>query len=91
MNDRTPPYKFVRQSQIVNSGYGANNIAAEPNYTFPLFNYFGAGILPNFFWQITQPEQFWVNPVLRVIGNPGIQNGQMIGQPQIDARGINGT
>lgn len=83
---------FQRQTQIVGSGYGANNISYVPGFSFPLFNYFGrGGILPTFHWNVIQGEQSWVNPVLRVIGNPGIQNGEMVGQPVIDARGINGT
>jgi hypothetical protein len=82
---------FVRRAEITQTGYGANDIAYLPDFTFPLRNIFGIGaILPKFHWQILQPEQYWVNPALRVIGNPGVQNGQMIGQPQIDTRGING-
>lgn len=83
---------FKRQTQIVNSGYGANNVSYLPGTTFPLFNYFGwGGIIPSFNWRVVQPEQFWVNPVQVVIGNPGVQNGQGVGQPLIDNRGINGT
>lgn len=83
---------FERQQQIVSSGYGANNISYFPAFTFPLFNYFGrGGILPKRHWQIMQPEQLWVNPALMVIGNPGVQNGQMIGQPQLDLRGLTGA
>lgn len=83
---------FQRQTQIVGTGYGANDISYLPGNSFPLFNFFGrGGILPTFHWGITQPPQFWVNPALMTIGNPGIQNGQMIGQPQIDTRGINGV
>lgn len=92
MSQQHPAYYFQRQTQIVNTGYGANNISVSPGWTFPLFNFFGhGGILPSFHWSILQGQQLWVNPVKKIIGNPGIQNGQMIGQPQIDSRGINGT
>lgn len=83
---------FQRQTQIVGTGYGANNISYLPDNTFPLFNYFGhGGILPSFHWNVVQGGQSWVNPSLRVIGNPGIANGNMVGQPVLDTRGINGT
>lgn len=81
---------FKRNTQLYGMGYGASNVAYLPTFQFPYYNFWGTGIVPQFHWQIVQPEQLWVNPALRVIGNPGIQNAQMIGQPQLDTRGIVG-
>jgi len=83
---------FKRQTQIVNTGYGANNVTYLPDTTNPLFNAFGrGGILPTFHWEVLQGAQMWVNPALRVIGNPGVLSAQWALQPLIDTRGINGT
>ena len=86
---------FKRNVQNLGLGVGANNVTFLPDNQNPLFSYFGAGIIPGlanrFRWRMTQPEQSWVNPALRVIGLPGVAVGQFIGQPLIDTRrGVNG-
>lgn len=80
---------FQRQVQNYTLGVGANNVSYIPDFSFPLYNFFGdGGIVTKFKWDMIQGSQYWVNPALKIIGNPGIQNGQGIGQPQLDTRGI---
>jgi hypothetical protein len=78
---------FLRNAQNNSVGIGAANVTTLPGYQNPLYNYFGiGGIVPRMKWQVTEPEQFWLNQSLVVIGLPGVNNGTFRAQGLIDTR-----
>ena len=78
---------FIRNSQNDSAGIGANNVTYLATFQNPLYNYFGiGGIIPVKKWNVLQPEQFWYNQSLMVIGLPGVNNGTFRAQGLIDTR-----
>lgn len=86
------PWSFRPNVENQSLGYGVKTFAYQPGFSNPLFNFFGRmGYVPIMNWQITQGANLWVNPSLPVIGLPGVQAGQAVGQPLLDTRrGVNG-
>ena len=78
---------FKRNGTQARLGVGAGDVSFLPGVTLPLFDYRGPGLVPTYYWHMTQPPQVWQGLNVPSIGLPGVLSGQFAMQKLIDMRG----